>query len=259
MSLTDASSQGPPEQLPSMAKGSTGAGGCIDASDIVDALVSGADRDGCPVSAQLVAPLVLQTLSPSRDKLRSAVGDLEQVLVKVLVARAAEPLVAVRAVTSKYRMTNTPAPTAPSLYVRGVSQPLRAATSDVPAASSRNAGAGYLTHVSAEVRAEVLGRVISGVASKYTELVVEVFANVKRLGQTLKKLQKGVASAGDGGMSDDEKIYLQVYLDVEAVAAELKELAHDADSNVALCGLLEKVRGVCKEHSLVLPSAVSQI
>ena len=35
----------------------------------------------------------------------------------------------------------------------------------------------------------------------------------------------------------------QVYLDVEAVAAELKELAHDADSNVALCGLLEKVRG----------------
>ena len=46
LSLTDASSQGPPEQLPSMAKGSTGAGGCIDASDIVDALVSGADRDG---------------------------------------------------------------------------------------------------------------------------------------------------------------------------------------------------------------------
>jgi hypothetical protein len=28
--------------------------------------------------------------------------------------------------------------------------------------------------------------------------------------QTLKKLQKGSASAGDAGMSDDEKIYLQV-------------------------------------------------
>ena len=133
-----------------------------------------------------------------------------QLLVKVLVARAAEPLVAVRAVTSKYRMTNTPAPTTPSLYVRGVTQPLRAATSEAAAASSRNGSAGCLTHVSAEVRAEVLGQVISGIARKYTELVVEVFANVKRLGQTLKKLQKGAASAGDGGMSDDEKIYLQV-------------------------------------------------
>jgi hypothetical protein len=35
---------------------------------------------------------------------------------------------------------------------------------------------------------------------------------------------------------------MQVYLDVEAVAAELKELVHDADSNGALCSLLEKVR-----------------
>ena len=60
--------------------------------------------------------------------------------------------------------------------------------------------------------AEVLGQVVTGVAAKYTELVVELVANVKRLGQTLKKLHKGSASSGDmsGSMSDDEKIYLQV-------------------------------------------------
>lgn len=139
-------------------------------------------------------------------------------LVKALVARAAEPLIAVRAVTSKYRMTNTPAPTAPSLYVRGVTQPLRRAISETwhqssaAPAEGRSGGRGCLTYLSEGMRAEVLSHVVTGVAAKYTELVVEVFANVKRLGQTLKKLQKGSASSVDGGMSDDEKIYLQVGL-----------------------------------------------
>jgi len=46
LSMTDANCQGPPEQVPCAANDSTGAGGCIDASAIVDALVSGAGRDG---------------------------------------------------------------------------------------------------------------------------------------------------------------------------------------------------------------------
>jgi hypothetical protein len=132
-----------------------------------------------------------------------------QLLGKMIVERSVEPMIAVRAITSKYRMTNTPVPSSPSLYVRGVTQPLHAAIAGGSGGAGGREG-GFLALLCSDSRAQVLANVVEAVAGKYSELVLELFANVKRLGQTLKKLQKGTAAVGDGGMGDEEKIFLQV-------------------------------------------------
>jgi hypothetical protein len=46
----------------------------------------------------------------------------------LLAARSTEPLAAVRAITSQYRMTNKPKPTRPSHYVAGIIAPLKVRT-----------------------------------------------------------------------------------------------------------------------------------
>ena len=110
--------------------------------------------------------------------------------------------------------------------------------------------------VGAPSRARVLALIVTAVAGKYSDLVVELFGNVKRLGQTLKKLQKGSTAVGEGGLGDDEKIFLQVYLDVESMAHELELIGAQVKDNAALMALREKVTSTCHEYSVALPDAV---
>eukprot|EP00802_Teleaulax_amphioxeia_P021506 Tamp_21868.p1 GENE.Tamp_21868~~Tamp_21868.p1 ORF type:complete len:209 (-),score=37.56 Tamp_21868:493-1119(-) len=206
-------------------------------------------KNGGTAEQGTIQELVRRCLSPSSDLLLGALRDAQQMLVSVLEARAAEPLIAVRATTSKYRMTNAPPPSTPQLYVRGVTQPLRAALAE---GAPGGDGGGCLAILSADLRANVLAEILTGVAGKYNELVSEVLVNVKKLGQTLKKLQKGSSSSG-AGMSDDEKIYLQMYLDVEALSHELEELGGDVGNNDAFKALRDKITAVCQEHAVTLP------
>ena len=235
--------------------GSRSGGGTLVEADlvreVVDALVAGGRRDGRVLERSDIAPIVRECLGPCAQQLQEGGEALEQTVANVLVARAAEPLIAVRAITSKYRMTNTPAPTAPSLYVRGVTQPLRTAL-----AEGGEGGHGFLAAVGAPSRARVLALIVTAVAGKYSDLVVELFGNVKRLGQTLKKLQKGSTAVGEGGLGDDEKIFLQVYLDVESMAHELELIGAQVKDNAALMALREKVTSTCHEYSVALPDAV---
>ncbi|KAJ1468132.1 hypothetical protein T484DRAFT_1856337, partial [Baffinella frigidus] len=70
-----------------------------------------------PSSAQ-ARPLVEQLVQAPRAQLLALSLSLRVSLASALFARCAEPLAAVRAVTSQYRMTNKPPPTKPSLYVK---------------------------------------------------------------------------------------------------------------------------------------------
>lgn len=55
---------------------------------------------------------------------------------------------------------------------------------------------------------------------RFLELVEELFTNVRRLSQTLKKLNKAGAGGGHGtAVGDDDKIYLQVCACVGALLA----------------------------------------
>mmetsp|Transcript_35085 Transcript_35085/g.79357 ORF Transcript_35085/g.79357 Transcript_35085/m.79357 type:complete len:153 (-) Transcript_35085:244-702(-) len=108
-------------------------------------------------------------------------------------------------------MTNKPAPKTASLYVKGVTHPLKMAM----ATGSDRSSQGFLMCLSEAHRIKAVNDIITAVSTKYQELVLELFASVKKLGQTLRKLQKGSADGlSGGGMSDDDKIYLQVRYDL---------------------------------------------
>ena len=157
-------------------------------------------------------PLIETLLAPPRTSLGTLARTLRETLASALQARCVEPLAAVRAVTSQYRMTNRPPPSKPSLYVRSALQPVRRATGV----------GGLLAALDAGGRRAVVCEVCDQVAGRYHELVSELLGSVRKLGQTLRKLAKGPAGGGDG-ISDDKKIYLQLLLDVEALVADVRE------------------------------------
>lgn len=176
-----------------------------------------------PSSAQ-ARPLVEQLVQAPRAQLLALSLSLRVSLASALFARCAEPLAAVRAVTSQYRMTNKPPPTKPSLYVKGALQPIK--TSLTPG--------GALASLSPPSRRAVVREVVDRLAGRYHDLVQELLVSVRKLGQTLRKLAKAPAGTGEAaGMSDDKKIYLQVLLDVEALLAEVREVTRGTPSGSA--------------------------
>eukprot|EP00960_Hanusia_phi_P076115 768518-Hanusia_phi.AAC.7 len=145
------------------------------------------------------------------------------------------------------------------------------------ATGSDRSSQGFLMCLSEAHRIKAVNDIITAVSTKYQELVLELFANVKKLGQTLRKLQKGSADGlSGGGMSDDDKIYLQVRrdlilpprlpppplllchllllrADVLLVASSLKEMDARYIENEALKSLYEVAKSVCTERGIDLP------
>mmetsp|Transcript_26166 Transcript_26166/g.86053 ORF Transcript_26166/g.86053 Transcript_26166/m.86053 type:complete len:285 (-) Transcript_26166:79-933(-) len=200
-----------------------------------------------------LSEMLTKTLEPCEDKISQLMENLLGTITQNLTTKCCEGLVggSVRALTSQYRMTNKPAPKTASLYVKGITHPLKMAMSTAGDRSSH----GFLLFLSEAHRVKAVNDIITAVSAKYQELVLELFANVKKLGQTLRKLQKGSADGlSGGGMSDDDKIYLQVFLDVDAVASSLKEMDEKYIENEALKSLYEVVKGVCQERAIELPA-----
>jgi len=185
------------------------------------------------------ADVIKAAIDPTADSLQGRVHKLSAIVVNGLSTKCVEPLTAIRAITSQYRMTNKPAPTKPSFYVQGVVQPFKSALSEK----------GVLGCLEEESRALVVKDVVVKVAAKFLELVEELFTNVKRLSQTLKKLNKAGAGGGSG-VGDDDKIYLQVQLDVQALSSELTKLGVDFSSVENFTKLNELVKTACAERDL---------
>jgi hypothetical protein len=127
----------------------------------------------------------------------------------------------IRAIASRYRMTNKPAPDTPSPYVETVLRPLKtflkkhSAMLDLVLTAGDGASTQYLQWV----------RVILEASSQTFALQVQsLMETVRTMDSSLqsrrKMLQLGEGS-GAGSMTDSEKISLQVQLDVNAYAADV--------------------------------------
>lgn len=197
-----------------------------------------------PQPAAPEAPALLSgSLTPIAGTLVDRGSAATSLIVLALAARCSEPLSAVGAIPSQYRMTNRAPPTKASVYVKGATTPLRTALSST----------GSLSPLDPDQRADVVDQVAAKAAQRFSELIEEVFANVKKLEQTLKKLKK--EAGGGGGLSDGDKVHLQVLLDVEELCKETEDLGAVTETIEPLHNLLEMVRGVCKERNIAAPTA----
>ena len=158
-------------------------------------------------------------LSPA---VRSAVEELSSVLPKISSAvsshLSAGPLKSLKSVVDiprMYRRTNRETPSKPCSYVVSVVDSLADFQTSQQDVAGQEVTRQWLTS-SAEV-----------VVAQFLLQVQDVLTNVTKMEESLRKLKKvrGGAGAGDrdktAGLSDDDKIRLQLYLDVTYFLREL--------------------------------------
>jgi len=136
-----------------------------------------------------------------------------EVIVKLLIAKCCGPLAAVKGVAATYRMTNRPPPTQASPFVPTVLRPLR---------EFNNA---FRRKIPPSIGVRWKIAVVNTVAHRYSLAVEELIATVQRTEVALqnRRARRTVA----GGMSDGEKVKLQLYLDYKQFSKNVQMLGVD--------------------------------
>lgn len=137
-------------------------------------------------------------------------------IVDNLTSQCCTPLAAVKGVAATYRMTNRPPPTQASPFVATILKPLQEFDTT------------YASRTPPQIGEEWKCQVIMTVSDKYSVAVEELIATVKRTEEALKSRKTRRMMAG--GMSDGEKVKLQLYLDHKEFKSNVEELGVDADS-----------------------------
>lgn len=122
-----------------------------------------------------------------------------ELVVDDLARECSAPLAAVKGVAATYRMTNRPPPTQASPFVSTILRPLEEFDGTYASRTPPQIGDGWKR------------RVIGDVSDRYAAAVEELIATVKRTEEALKSRKTRRMMAG--GMSDGEKVKLQLFLD----------------------------------------------
>ncbi|KAL7554248.1 hypothetical protein ACHAWF_017669 [Thalassiosira exigua] len=134
-------------------------------------------------------------------------------IVNSLASSCCTPLAAVKGVAATYRMTNRPPPTQASPFVATVLRPLA------------EFDAAYASRTPPQIGDGWKRQVVSSVSDKYASAVEELIATVKRTEEALKSRKTRRMMAG--GMSDGEKVKLQLYLDHQEFRSNVEKLGVD--------------------------------
>nr|CAB3232539.1 conserved oligomeric Golgi complex subunit 2-like [Phallusia mammillata] len=139
-----------------------------------------------------------------------------------------------------YRKTNRPAPTEPSQYVNGVIKPLKLFKEELH------------PHIDSSMVSDWITQIASTVSEKYYSVVTDVLTSVRKMEESLMRLQKmrsaksssgNLASlaGGSDALSDDDKIRLQLFLDVSNLGSQMKDCTVNLDSISSYQSLLVMV------------------
>ena len=133
-----------------------------------------------------------------------------EVIVNNLSEKCSGPLAAVKGVAATYRMTNRPPPTNASPFVATILRPLKEFDDE------------FKHKIPPQVGMRWKQTIVTTVANRYSAAVQELIATVQRTEEALKNRKARRMSAG--GMSDGEKVKLQLYLDYMEFARNVEEV-----------------------------------
>ncbi len=172
-------------------------------------------------SSQDIAPLVLHSWNA--------------LIINNLTAVCCTPISAVKGVAATYRMTNRPPPTQASPFVATILRPLQ---------EFDNA---YASRTPPQIGDDWKRTVVSSVSEKYSIAVEELIATVKRTEEALKSRTTKRMMAG--GMSDGEKVKLQLFLDNAEFKKHVEQLLGEdgVSSSAGEIGGLLKLDQLTKE------------
>lgn len=136
-------------------------------------------------------------------------------------------------VTARYRMTNKPAPTQASAYVAEALVPLKAFISKYSTAADLCSAASSHVWTAA---------VIETLCAAFRSRVQTLIDTVKSMDAALNKRSGRPKATSSSGMSDSDKILLQLLLDVQAFATLAAEMGVPAESIPSYGALLQEVQ-----------------
>lgn len=185
-------------------------------------------RDQLPDILQLIKPklelidfknvsILSGALEDSHNSLSSCMPVLSNRISQDLSESSFSCLKGALDVPRQYRRTNKEMPTRASLYVDNALRPLQQLQSD------------YKDLLKESIRNEWLQVALSESTQKYLETVSDVLNSVKKMEESLKRLKqarKTVSSnvSSNGGNRDDNKIRLQLALDIEHFRDEVQKM-----------------------------------
>jgi hypothetical protein len=188
---------------------------------------------------------------PSNSELKTLVADVlhdavEQIsplvdsawngcIVKLLTTKCSAPLAAVKGVAATYRMTNRPPPTQASPFVATVLRPIK------------EFGSEFEQRIPDSVGSRWKHQIVATVSDRYATAVEELLTTVQRTEVALSS--RRARRVTSGGMSDGEKVKLQLYLDFEKFVQSVIEAGVDPGSVIGL----SKLRSLTAEGQSFAP------
>ena len=153
----------------------------------------------------------------------------DEIIVDIMIQKCSSPLLAVKGIAATYRMTNRPPPTQPSPFVNAILRPLHDFNKSI---SDRIPSFLDLDDQSSSQYWKK--SIVDVISERYSTAVSELIETVQRTEEALKNRKARRAMAG--GMSDGEKVRLQLYLDQKAFVLSVQGVGIE----------IETVEGVSK-------------
>jgi conserved oligomeric Golgi complex subunit 2 len=195
------------------------------ATVICNALDSGDLSEGERSELQSLVKEVLQETSSQIQPIIDRAWN--EIIVSIFVKKCSGPLAAVKGVAATYRMTNRPSPTQASPFVGTILRPLKEFDEEFAHRTPNNVGNQWKTLA------------IITITDRYCASMEELIDTVKKTEVALQN-RRTTRRAASGGISDGDKVKLQLFLDYEAYARHVHELGVDPASipGIAKLGLL---------------------
>ncbi|OVA10188.1 COG complex component [Macleaya cordata] len=189
----------------------------------------------CPIE---VLDLVKHSILQGGKLLKDLVPRIMNTMTESLVEKSVEDLRHLKGITATYRMTNKPLPVRHSPYVSGVLRLLKAFLE----------GEGATTYLSTEARKELLLRAAEEITGRYYELAADLVNVARKTESSLQRIRQGAqrragasSDVSDHGVSDTDKICMQLFLDIQEYGRNLVDLGVKAADIPAYCSLWQCV------------------
>ncbi|XP_064622383.1 conserved oligomeric Golgi complex subunit 2-like [Lineus longissimus] len=183
----------------------------------------------------------LDSISDSQSSLRDQVNKFDEYIISELTNQCLVHLKMVNDIPRLYRRTNREVPSKASSYVSTLTRPLVVFVED------------HENLLLEERKSVWLTAVLTSLTDQYFTITSDVLTSVKKMEDSLKRLKKArgsIASLGQG-MSDDDKIRLQIAIDVDALGEQITGFISEKNSIKSYQKLSDMVEGARKSSEAI--------
>ncbi|CAH1791000.1 unnamed protein product [Owenia fusiformis] len=164
-------------------------------------------------------PLLTESLNESKVMILAPLPVFNEYIVDDITNQCSVHLKLVNDIPRLYRKTNRDIPSKASNYICNIYKPIKIFVSEHQGALSK------------DKQIEIITCVLNNILKSYYGITSDLLTSVKKMEDSLKRLKKARKtdkSAGTTGMSDDDKIRLQLSIDVTEFKNQFEELNLEA-------------------------------